>query len=283
LAAGGFAGAPAVDALSQNDRLASLPMYDADRAAVEAWWHGVAEALRAEGMAAVPRPLLWPADLATHWREPRLLLSQACGYPLVTQLAGRVQVVGAFRYTAPGCSGIEYRSELVVRSADAGRRIEDFRGCTAALSDPHSHSGCNALRALVAPLAQNGRFFGRTLWSGSHRASMAMVQGGYADIAAIDCVTLAGLQRHSPGALAGLQTIGHTASAPGLPLITSLATPPGELAALQRALAAACANPALAPAREALLIGGFETVPAAAWQVIDEMRRSSASLADGTV
>jgi hypothetical protein len=36
-----------------------------------------------------------------------------------------------------------------------------------------SHSLCYALRALVTPLAQDGRFFARTVRSGSHRESLA--------------------------------------------------------------------------------------------------------------
>ena len=89
---------------------AALPMYDIDRAAVHAWWLGLATALRAEGLGDLPARLRWPTDLDRHWAEPGLLLSQTCGMPLVTSLAGRVSVVGAFHYAAPGCTGIEYRS-----------------------------------------------------------------------------------------------------------------------------------------------------------------------------
>lgn len=263
-------------------RPAALPMYDADRAALRAWWRGLAAAMRAEGLQGVPEVPYWPADLDAHWRDPRLLLSQTCGYPLVTSLAGAVQVVGAFRYNAPGCSGIRYRSELVVRSEDRARSIEDLHGRTVAINSADSHSGCNALRALVAPLAASSdadentegtSFFARTVVSGSHRASLAMVREGRADIAAIDCVTLAGFQRAAPELLQGIRTIGHTASAPGLPLITASGTSPAELAALRRALVAAVADTELADARKALFIEGFEVVAAAAWNCIDEMRR----------
>lgn len=269
-------------------RPAALPMYDADRAALRAWWRGLAAAMRAEGLQGVPEVPYWPADLGAHWRDPRLLLSQTCGYPLVTSLAGVVQVVGAFRYSAPGCTGIRYRSELLVRSEDRARRIEDLAGRTAAINSADSHSGWNALRALVAPLAVSAdaegggvndretSFFGRTVISGSHRASIAMVREGRADIAAIDCVTLAGLQRASPELLQGIRSIGHTASAPGLPLITAAATSPAELAGLRRALAAAIADPHLADARQALFIEAFEPAPASAWNCIAEMRQAGA-------
>lgn len=250
-------------------------MYDADRTAVQSFWRGLAAAMRAEGLADVPDLAEWPAHLHRHWRDPSLLLSQTCGYPLVTALAGRVQVVGAFRYTAPGCSGIDYRSELLVRRDDPGRTLEDYRGRVLAFNDRASQSGYHALRSRVAPLARGGRFFGHAIESGAHRASLALLRSARADIAAIDCISLAGFRRHESARLAGLRVLGSTASSPGLPLITSMATSPAELGALRRALAAACANPDLAAAREALFIGGFEALEAAAWQPIDTMRHAA--------
>jgi ABC-type phosphate/phosphonate transport system substrate-binding protein len=249
-------------------------MYDADPQAVQAWWDAISRGLRARGVAEVPRVLDSPAQLDAHWRDPRLLLSQACGYPLVTSLRHGVQVVGAFRYTAPGCDGIDYRSELVARIDDAAS-IDGFRGRVAAVNSPDSHSGCNALRGLVAPLARDGVFFADHVISGSHRASIAAVRSGAADIAAIDCVTLAGLRRRDPDLLRGLRVVGSTAPAPGLPLVTSLATTPADLAALRGALQAACSDPGVADARAALFIGGFQVATAQAWQVIDDVRRSA--------
>ena len=256
-------------------------MYDADRNAVQAWWRGLAAAMREQGLRGVPDVAEWPADLDRHWHEPALLVSQTCGYPLVTRLAAVVQVVGAIRYTAPGCSGLEYRSELVVRADDPGACLDDFRGRVAAYNDRASQSGYHALRALVAPPAKAGRFFERTVESGSHRASLALVRSGQADIAAIDCTSLAGFRRHAGELLDGLRVIGHTASAPGLPLITAAATLAEELAALRRALAAAVADPALAGVREALFIGGFEPVTAAAWRPIVAMRDAATALGVG--
>ena len=262
-----------------DPRPASLAMYDADRGAVQRFWAGLAHALRAKGLACVPEAVDWPADLDAHWQHPRLLLAQTCGHPLRTRLAGRVQVVGAFRYAVPGCSGIHYRSELVVRRSEPGQHIADFRGGIAAFNDARSYSGWQALRALVAPLAADGAFFGASVATGSHRASLAALQVGRADIAAIDCVTLAGLQRHEPALLDGLRVIGHTAPAPGLPLITAAATPAAELAALRRALAAACADPGLATTRETLFIAGFTAAPAAAWLPRTEPDATSVSTA----
>ena len=258
-------------------RIASLPMYDADPEAVDAWWRAISRALQAQGMTDVPERLDAPVELDAHWRDPRLLLSQTCGYPLVTRLLPIVQVVGAFHYTAPGCSAFDYRSDLVARIDDAGA-IEGYRGRVAAINSLDSHSGCNALRGLVAPLARNGTFFRGQLISGSHRRSLLALQSGAADIAAIDCVSLAGFRRHEPELLRGLRVVGSTAPAPGLPLVTAATTTSAELNALRRALHAACSDPAVADAREALFIGGFQIVCAHAWQAIDDVRQAADDL-----
>lgn len=254
-------------------RVASLPMYDADPTAVEAWWHGIALALAAEGVRDVPPALVWPTDLDAHWRDPRLLLSQTCGYPLVTTLRDEVQVVGAFRYTAPGCAGINYRSHLVARGDDADT-LGAFRGRRAAVNSLDSHSGSNALRGVCGSLVTDGTSFTED-WvvTGSHRGSLDALRSCRADFAAIDCITWAGLQRHRPEALLGLRTIGSTPAAAGPPLVTAASTAADELSALRAALEAACRNPALAEVREALFIGGFELVDPIAWQPIDDLRR----------
>ena len=245
--------------------LASLPMYSAGSAANAALWQSVA------GQLNLPATLVQPTDLLAHWLDPELLLSQTCGYPLTHALAGRVQLVGAFGYAAPGCDGLRYRSQLVCRSADAGLPLAGFRGRTVAYNSEDSQSGYNSLRALVAPLARNGHFFGNSVATGSHHASVDSVRNGQADLAAIDCVTLALLQRDHPEMVRGVQICGHTAPAPGLPLITSLQTPPEVLLALRQAFQHAVRDPALVDARAALLIADFAEIPLADYGAITEM------------
>ena len=99
------------------------------------------------------------------------------------------------------------------------------------------------------------------------------MRDGAADIAAIDCITLAGLRRQAPQLLSGLRLIGSTAQAPGLPLITAAATTPDELQRIRRALRAACATPSRAQVRERLFIDGFDAVDASAWRSIADLRR----------
>jgi hypothetical protein len=77
----------------------------------------------------------------------------------------------------------------------------------------------SALRALVAPLSHDGRFFAGIEVRGSHRASLTMVAPGEADVAAIDCVIHALLARYRPAALAGTRPLGWTPGAPAPPFV----------------------------------------------------------------
>lgn len=259
-------------------RSVALPMYLSNRQAVLSLWDVVRTRLMETGCTGVPQALDWPDDLLAHWRDPQLLLSQTCGYPLTHALAETVQLVGVFRYDAPGCEGIFCRSQLVARAEHTGRTLADFRGMRVAFNSDDSQSGYNALRAAVAPLSQGGRFFGDLIATGSHAASMAAVQDGRADLAAIDCVTLAGLQRNLPQTVAGLCTIGQTQAYPGLPLITGPSTSAAELQALQRVLAALVRDPAAAGVLAELGITGFQTVPLHTYEVCVEMRLQAQAL-----
>jgi ABC-type phosphate/phosphonate transport system substrate-binding protein len=253
-------------------------MYLSSSGEVEALWAQLRQGLAGHGLHHAP-PLCWPTDLGAHWRDPDLLLSQACGYPLMTQLAGQVRLVGTFRYAAMGCSGQMCRSQLLARAEDGQRALADFRGRTVAYNSTDSQSGYNSLRALVAPLAEEGRFFGAALATGGHRRSLEMVRDGLADVAAVDCVSLAGFQAHEPDVCAGLVVIGQSASYPGLPLITSNHTSDADLAALRATLLAAVKSPALAPTLQALFISGFDTVELAAYQVCLDMQQQALDLA----
>ena len=154
----------------------TFPMYAIHRQQTQALWQAVQSLLAERGvMVAGDPPADDPEDLLAHWRQPRLLLSQTCGYPLVTQLP-EVQTVGCFHYAAPGCEGRRYRSLLVVREADSHRMLGDFFGRRAACNAEHSQSGYNVLRKMVAPLSREGRFFSAVVFSGSHRQSLRELQ-----------------------------------------------------------------------------------------------------------
>src|SRR5271170_5674240 len=67
-----------------TERIAALPMYDYPELAKahDALWTAVADRLTSAGLREVPRHLTRGVSHLDIWRDPRLLLSQACEYPL---------------------------------------------------------------------------------------------------------------------------------------------------------------------------------------------------------
>ena len=242
--------------------IAMLPMYDFPelRSATDALWAAIAARLRDLGVNP-PDELTRTPHLEASWTDPCLLLGQTCGYPLVTTLRGRVALLTTPRYTAPGCDNTLYRSAIIVRDDARATSLSDLRGLVCAVNDAASNSGMNVLRAEIARTSPHTpRFFHSVVTTGSHAASVLAVAECRADVAAIDCVTWAHLQRLRPSHTRGLRRLAWTAATPGLPLITSVRTSDAERRALTEALQDVADDPALAGIRAELLLAGFETV-----------------------
>lgn len=250
--------------------IAGLPMYDLPevRGAMAALWTGIAGHLRHQDVPGVPDTLTFGQPVAELCSDPALLLSQCCGADLVGALAGALRPVATPRYRAPGCAGTRYASVVVVAEAASIRRLADLRHKVVAVNGPHSHSGMNALRALIAPISRDGRFFDEVVHTGAHVASLAMVASGEADCAAIDCVVHALLARHRPAALAGTRVLCRTGSAPAPPYVTRADADDVLLARLRSGLQAAIDDPDLAAARDDLLLDGIEVLPPFAYDEI---------------
>jgi ABC-type phosphate/phosphonate transport system substrate-binding protein len=252
-------------------------MYDLPEleAANDRLWAAIAERLRAQGVGDVPERLTRTGALEAIWTDPQLLLAQTCGYPLVASLGERVRVLATPRYSATGCDGALYRSALVVRAGDPASSLADLRGRRAAINDLASNSGMNLFRAEVAPLAHGAAFFEAVTITGGHVASAEAVAADEADVAAIDCVTWALLQRLRPKATDGLRILSWTMSAPGLPLIAAAAMDAVGLAALRQALAEVARDPKLVDVRETLLLDGFEILAEGAYEAISALERDA--------
>lgn len=260
--------------------IANLAMYDLPEvaAATDAFWAGMARALRREGLDDVPAALTRGVDTGALWRSPELLFSQTCGYPLTHAFKDALRPVATPAYDARGCHGSDYVSLIVVRVDDPVRGLPDLRARTAAINSTSSQSGYSALRAAVAHLAHRGRFFGRVIESGGHPSSLAMVAAGEADVCAVDCVTHALLARHRPEAVCDLRVLAESPAAPGLPYVTRAGADDALVARLRAALFAALEDPDLASAREALLLAGAEVLPVSAYQRILELEARAAAL-----
>jgi ABC-type phosphate/phosphonate transport system substrate-binding protein len=257
--------------------LASLPMYDLPElhAATDAWWQGLARAFRREGIDDVPDALDRCPDIRQVLLSPGLLFSQTCGYPLTHALAGKVTLLATPCYAAAGCEAADYCSLVIVAAGNPAADIAALRGARCAINGTDSQSGYSALRALVAPLAAGGRFFGTVAVSGGHRASIGLVATGQADVAAIDCVTHELLNRHRPAVLAGTRVLCRTAAATGLPYVTRRGADADLLARLRSGLQRALADPALTTVRDSLLLTGIAVVPLSAYDRIAAMETAA--------
>ena len=258
-----------------DNRLA-FPMYAVNEVDNQALWQAVKQLLAKRGQSVdTLRPGVAQGNLLTHWRDPHLLLSQTCGYPLVTALP-EVQTVGRFHYTAPGCEGANYRSFLIARQSDIGHSLADFRGRRVVCNAIDSQSGYHVLCKMVTSLPRNGAFFAQLMISGSHRQSLIDVARGTADLAAIDCVTYALLARHQPHLLASLKIVQHSPPAPGLPLITAAGTAPETLATLRAALKELVSAAEFSEVCRAMMIGGYSDVTRSAYRMLLDWRNEAA-------
>lgn len=227
---------------------AALRMYDLPelRDAVGGLWGAISD--RLPGTSA---PLTWDGDRLSQWLDRDLVLGQTCAWPLVTTLASKVTVVGAFRYAGiEETPGAVYRSVVVARE---DQPLSSFAGSVCAVNSWESLSGWVSLAHAVAPHAQGPAFFGEVVVSGGHAASIAAVRGGEADLASIDAVTYRLIEQHGPASVEGLTIVGRGPLVPTLPLITAAADPEP----LREAIGAALEDPATRDQRARLLIEDF--------------------------
>lgn len=229
--------------------VASLAMYPftAVRAATDQLWAAVREHL-GWGPAGLDWTLLTPEV----WHHPQLLVAQACGWPLVTDLADLVAVVGTFDYDVPGAEHGHYRSVLVARDAATLDELRARPKVAAAVNGFDSLSGWISLQHTWggSPSA---------LETGAHLESVRAVAEGRAEVASIDAVSWALLETIEPELTGRLHVIDHGPMVPCLPLVTGWHNS-AQVPALRAAFAAAVAEPGLQPALAQLRIRGFVTL-----------------------
>lgn len=244
-------------------RLASLPMYDlpGTRGDWAVLWAHLRAAIVGEGIEA-PARLGRPHDLAAHWRDRRLVLSQTCSKVVLDGGWRRVAVLGTFDPGLEGCPPGYYRSALVARRGEGWTLPALLERGRAAINGPDSQSGYGSLLALgVRPEAM--------VPTGAHVRSLAALRGGRADFAPIDAASLRFLRR-LPGQFDGLEILGWTPPTPAPPLITARhrGTDPDRLRlALRRGFAATPAT-----VRRRLHLRGFVPLDEAPYRVAWHLR-----------
>ena len=203
----------------------------------------------------LPSQLTRTKDPKILWHSYDLFISQTCGWPLVTQLADKVRVVGAFRHTTPESASHFYRSVIVGR---VDGTPFDFQGSVAAVNELGSLSGWISLIAAIHGPQESWR--GEVQISGSHAESVRMLCRGEADVASIDSVTLAHLLRIDPVAIGSLFVICNGPLVPCLPIIAHRSMTDLQLSELRNALSESTRDPKIADATSALFISGFDTL-----------------------
>jgi ABC-type phosphate/phosphonate transport system substrate-binding protein len=264
--------------VSGKTPIAILPMYDFPwtAAANDALWASIFVRLNDAGVRA-PARLTRGGDLAALWRHPRLIFGQTCGYPYRTELKDSVTLIATPEYSFPGCESASHRSFIIRRADERRRGLDEFRGAVAALNAHDSNTGMNLFRATIASVAAGAPFFRATLVTGSHQASVSAVAEGRADLAAIDCVSLALLERGRPELVARVAIVAESPLSPGLPFIAAASLPAPTIAVVRDALFAVLADPDLAATRTTLGLKGARVVTPADYDRIIEIERDAAA------
>lgn len=164
-----------------------------------------------------PKHLSRDMDLWEIWQSPDLILAQTCGYPYRAKLHGAVSLIGTPDYGVKDCPAGYYNSVFIARRSDPRRDLADFHAATFAYNEPMSQSGW---AAPMAHMATHGLTFAKHIQSGAHLKSARQVASDHADIAAIDAVTWAMIEKHDDFAK-DLHVIARTAPTPGLPYIAA--------------------------------------------------------------
>lgn len=199
--------------------IASLGMYDRPetRAANDRLWALIRDRLHQKSM---PAPdFLTRGDGAywKAWHAENLVLSQTCGFPYRSLLHDIVTLIGTPDYGVADCPPGYYCSVFVAREADPRAGLAAFRDARFAYNEDLSQSGWAAPQNHAASLGFHFQPGPRT---GGHLLSARAVATATADIAAIDAVTWAMLQRWEPFTKT-LREVARTPPTPGLPYITA--------------------------------------------------------------
>lgn len=229
--------------------IASLAMYPYPqlRSAYDQLWDGVRSRL------SVAAPALdWVLDALPACRRHDLLLGQTCGWPLITELASTVRVVGTFDYDVEGASDGTYCSVLI--SGEQHESLADLLRqpkVVVAANSVDSLSGWISLRSVAATHGVRLDESENIIWTGSHAASVDAVRRHQAHLASIDAVSWANLDHR------GLSIVGHGPRVPCLPLVTSGSSTDDQVGELRAALAATVRDPAMADVCATLNIRDF--------------------------
>jgi ABC-type phosphate/phosphonate transport system substrate-binding protein len=236
---------------SSSNQIAELGMYPFE--SVRWAWDALWEAIR-ERAPWVPPRLAHSGDVHARWDDPRCVVNQVCAWPLARYHADDHSVLGSFAVDVPEADGHTYRSVLLA-TRDVPLAELVHTGTQAAVNSIDSLSGWVSL--VHATVGSRATWPGGVTLTGSHAASVQALVSGESDLASIDAWSLALLSREQPDLLAGLHRVGFGPRVPTPPITVRATIDPSDAARLTVAIVDALDDPAVRPAREALLIDAF--------------------------
>ncbi len=239
--------------------IASLAMYPFNhlRPSFEKLWDDV----RSRLPFAAP-PLDWETDPDDACRRTDLVLGQNCGWPLVTDLASLVHVVGTFDYAVEDAAEGTYRSVLVTSLDSDLSDILHRPDLTVAVNAPQSLSGWISLQSVALA---HGVTLAAAEWTGAHALSLEALRVGRCHLAAIDAVSWSFLDQRD------LRVVGQCPRIPCLPLVTSRSSSRDVVDELRVALSSAVSAPAMATTCATLRIRSFLSRELEDYQGVSEL------------
>ena len=239
--------------------IASLPMYARPEAAgaLDRLWTQFGKAWSGDA----PNRLTQGGDPWDHWQSPDLFLSQTCGMPYRTRLHGKVALVGSPSHGLPDLEPGYYRSVFVVREEMKSAALADLAHARFAYNAPDSQSGWAAASAHMTSMGLKP--FRTCLRTGSHAASARAVAENRADIASLDIISWAMIERWDAWARA-LVPLDYTEPSPALPFITADCRHADRL---REALSAAIGSLSVED-RRTLLLKGVTFLPAGTYLAV---------------
>ena len=153
-----------------------------------------------------------------------------------------------------------YFCDVIVSRASSARSFWELKGGTWAYNDPCSLSGHGGLAAKLGSPEKAGRFFGRTIRSGSHPASVRLVADGRADVASIDSNVLSILLEQTPSLGEEVRVLESWGPYPLQPVVVRSDLDPALKVALRESLLRTEDDPLTQPKLEAFGLKRFVAV-----------------------
>jgi phosphonate transport system substrate-binding protein len=145
------------------------------------------------------------------------------------------------------CGDPVYFCDMIVSRGSSARSFWDLEGGAWAYNDPCSLSGHGGIAARLGSPEAAGAFFGRTIRSGSHPASVRLVADGEVDAACIDSNVLRILLERTPALKDEVRVLESWGPYPIQPVVVRTGLDPALKGALRESLLNTEADPLSRP------------------------------------